>query len=268
MSLALWKLRSGFIRNTDVYEIVFSFPPPLGILLLAGTAFADQFYFASPGTVVWNGVYVNPYQADDNTQPANNPLTIYCDDWNTEFSGNPTWNAYVYKLTPGNVSQFKFGEITTAEGVSLLNTGLLQSFQYSNPNVYDLYLEATYLDSELQADLASHPANNTVQEELAAANWLLFVNSANVAGLVGTINNSGSVFATAVYNDLSNAQSVVTGGGFNGADWDVIVPGNNSFPMQEFLMDPLPTPEPGAVVLLGSVVGLLGLIELRRRRKA
>ena len=112
-----------------------------------------------------------------------------------------------------------------------------------------------------------HPADNTAQEEFAATNWLLFVNSANVAGLVGTINNSGSAFATAVYNDLSNAQSVVTGGGFNGADWDVIVPGNNSFPMQEFLMDPLPTPEPSAFILLGSVVGFLGLMEFRRRQR-
>jgi hypothetical protein len=239
-----------------------------GTLLVASTAFADQFYFASPGTVVWNGVYVNPYQADDNTHPQNNPLTIYCDDWNTEFSGNPTWNANVYTLTAGNLSQFKFGQITSAEGVTLSGSGFLQSFQYSNPNVYNLYLEAAYLDSELQADLASHPANNIAQEELAAANWLLFVNSSNVVGLVATINSSGSLFATAVYDDLLNARTVVTGGGFTGASWDVIVPGNNSFPMQEFLVDPLPTPEPGAVILLGSVVGLLGLIEFRRRRKA
>jgi hypothetical protein len=248
-----------------------SFGLAFGTFLIASTAFADQFYFASPGTVVWNGVYVNPYQADDNTQPQNNPLTIYCDDWNTEFSGNPTWNAYVYKLTPGNVSQLKFGQITSAEGVSLSNTGFLQSFQYSSPNVYDLYLEAAYLDSELQADLASHPANNITQEELAAANWLLFVNSSNVAGLVNLINGSGSPFATDVYNDLLNARSVVTGGGFNGAGWDVIVPGNNSFPMQEFLVDGfngVTAPEPSAVILLGSVVGLLGLIEFRRRRKA
>jgi hypothetical protein len=240
----------------------------VGILLIASTAFADQFYFASPGTVVWNGVYVNPYQADDNTHPQNNPLTIYCDDWNTEFSGNPTWNANVETLTSGNVSQFKFGQITSAEGVNLVG-GFLQSFQYSNPNVYDLYLEAAYLDSELQADLASHPADNTAQEEFAAANWLLFVNSSNVAGLINTINASGSIFATAVYNDLSNAQTVVTGGGFNGAGWDVIVPVDNSFPMQEFLVDPpVTTPEPGAVILLGSVVGLLSLIEFRRRRRA
>jgi hypothetical protein len=245
-----------------------SFGLVVGTWLIASTAFADQFYFASPGTVVWNGVYVNPYQADDNTQPQNNPLTIYCDDWNTEFSGNPTWNANVYTLTAGNVSQFKFGQITSAEGVNLVG-GFLQAFQYSNPNVYDLYLEAAYLDSELQADLASHPANDLAQEEFAAANWLLFVNSANVAGLVGTINNSGSAFATAVYNDLSNAQSVVTGGGFNGASWDVIVPGNNSFPMQEFLVDPpITTPEPSAFILLGSAVGLLGLVRFRRRRKA
>jgi mRNA-degrading endonuclease HigB of HigAB toxin-antitoxin module len=115
-----------------------------------------------------------------------------------------------------------------------------------------------------------------IQAHDAAADWILFVNSANVAGLIGAINNSGSAFATAVYNDLSNAQSVVAGGGFNAAGCDVIVPVNNSFPMQEFLTDGFTggtssiestVPEPAAVILLGTVVGWLGLTRYRRRRR-
>jgi len=238
------------------------------LIMVGGSAFADQFTFTSPGTVTWAGVYVNPYQATDNTQPQNNPLTIYCDDWNTEFSGNPTWTADVYALTAGNVQYFKYGGITSAESVNNAG-GVLSASSYSNPNVYDLYLEAAYLDSQLQSVLASKPVNTTLQEEYAAANWLLFVNSANVGGLIGAINGSGSVFATAVYNDLSNAQSIVSDDGFNPVNWDVIVPANsNSFAMQEFLMDPVP--EPSAVILFGTIICLLGLLQLRfrRRRKA
>jgi len=237
------------------------------LLMVSGSALADQFTFTSPGTVTWDGVYVNPYQATDNTQPQNNPLTIYCDDWNTEFSGNPTWTATVYALTAGNVQYFKYGGISSAESVSISPSGVLTAQPYSNPNVYDLYLEAAYLDSQLQTVLASKPVNTILQEEYAAANWLLFVNSANVAGLIGAINGSVSGFATAVYNDLSNAQSAINNNDFNPAGWDVIVPAtSNSFPMQEFLMDPVP--EPSAVILFGTIVCLLGLFEFRRRRKA
>jgi hypothetical protein len=236
------------------------------LVMVSGSAFADQFTFTSPGTVTWAGVYVNPYQANDNTQPQNNPLTIYCDDWNTEFSGNPTWTAGVYALTAGNIQYFKYGGISSAESVSIAD-GVLSASSYSNPNVDNLYLEAAYLDSQLEAVLASQPVNTTSQEEYAAANWLLFVNSANVDGLIGAINGSGTAFATAVYNDLSNAQSIVSANGFSPVNWDVIVPANsNSFAMQEFLMDPVP--EPSAVILFGTVVCLLGLLEFRRRRKA
>jgi len=232
------------------------------LLMVSGSALADQFTFTSPGTVTWDGVYVNPYQATDNTQPQNNPLTIYCDDWNTEFSGNPTWSADVYALTAGNVQYLKYGGITSAEAVTIAS-GVLSASAYSNPKVYDLYLEAAYLDSKLEAVLASKPVNTTLQEEYAAANWLLFVNSANVGGLIGAINGSGTAFATAVYNDLASAQTIVNANGFNPAGWDVIVPANsNSFAMQEFLVDPVP--EPRAVILFGTVIWLLGLLEFRR----
>src|ERR1035437_5867554 len=53
-------------------------------LLVSGSASADEFYFSDPGTVTWNGVYVNPYSANNTTQPAHNPLTIYCDDRSEE----------------------------------------------------------------------------------------------------------------------------------------------------------------------------------------
>ncbi|MGD0618636.1 MAG: hypothetical protein ABSB67_13335 [Bryobacteraceae bacterium] len=155
------------------------------LLVLGGTAFADQFYFVSAGSVTWNGVYVTPYLANDNTQDLNN-LTIYCDDWNTEFFGNPTWNANVYALTAANVPNFKFGELT-ADYRMTLNPGDTLSFASSSANVLDLYLEAAWLDNQLRT------TSPTViqQEELAAAMWTLFVDGADVGGLVAGINDSG-----------------------------------------------------------------------------
>lgn len=233
-------------------------------------AFADQFTFTSPGSVTWDNVYVNPYQATDNTQPQYNPLTIYCDDWNTEFSGNPTWNASVYTLTAANVPSFKYGGITSAFNYTL-NAGTLGYSPYSSPDAYDLYLEAAYLDEQLANELASSDATamkQTAQREYSAANWLLFVNAGNVSGLVTAINNTGSAFSTAVYNDLTAAAANVQNG-FTAAGWDVVVPVNNTFPMQEFLMQDFhgtTVPEPSAFIMLATLISGLGLIELRRRR--
>jgi len=225
------------------------------VFALSGTAFADQFYFVSPGSVIWNGVYVTPYTANDNTTHQNN-LTIYCDDWNTDFSGNPTWNANVYALTAANVPDFKYGGVTSDYSLTLNSNTLSYA---SNPaNAFDLYLEVAWLDDQLRT---TNP-NATQQTELAAAMWTLFVNDSNVAGLVGAINNSG--FATDVFNDLAAAKLAVSQG-YNAAGWDVIVPEDNNFPMQEFLVYD-GVPEPSAVVLLATIGGLLVLMTLRRRR--
>jgi hypothetical protein len=228
------------------------------LLVLSGTAFADQFYFVSAGSVTWNGVYVTPYLANDTTQNLNN-LTIYCDDWNTEFSGNPTWNANVYALTAANVSNFKYGNLTTVFSLTL-NPGDTLSFASSSANVLDLYLEAAWLDNQLRT------TSPTVmqQEELAAAMWTLFVDGADVGDLVGGINSSG--YGLAVYDDLEAAQNAVNDG-YNAAGWDVIVPTDNAFPMQEFLVYNN-VPEPSALLLLGTAAGFLILTKFRRKRSA
>src|SRR4051794_8693832 len=117
------------VRNREILQMIRT---PFGLalaslLLISGTAFADQFSFLSPGSVTWNGVYVNPYLAKDNTQPQNNPLTIYCDDWNTDFSGTPTWNADVYTLTAANATYFKYGKTTPNYNVTLLANNQLSA---------------------------------------------------------------------------------------------------------------------------------------------
>jgi hypothetical protein len=228
------------------------------LLVLGGTAFADQLYFVSAGSVTWNGVYVTPYLAYDPTLNPND-LTVYCDDWNTEFFGDPTWNANVYALTAANLSNFKFGKLT-ADYRMTLNPGDTLSFASSSANVLDLYLEAAWLDNQLRT------TSPTViqQEELAAAMWTLFVDGADVGGLVAGINNSG--YGLAVYDDLEAAQNAVNDG-YNAAGWDVIVPTDNAFPMQEFLVYNN-VPEPSALLLLGTAAGFLTLTKIRRKRRA
>src|SRR6516165_5419052 len=121
-----------------------------------GSAFADSFTFLSPGNVTWNGVYVNPYQANNNTNPQDNPLTIYCDDWNTDFSGTPSWNANVYALTAANLSNFKFGNSTSNYNVTLDASQHTLSYGLSTtPGALARYMEAAYLDEQFENEQAS-----------------------------------------------------------------------------------------------------------------
>jgi hypothetical protein len=245
------------------------------MLILTGSASADTFTFTNAGSVTWNGVYVNPYSATvdqaGGTFALGTVLTIYCDDWNTDFSGNPTWNANVYTLTAGNASHLKYGNTTPNYNVTLAGNQLSVALS-TTPTPFNRYLEAAWLDDQWRNAIGTSAATADLQIKLAAAVWTLFVDAAHVgspltdpnSGLIGAINNSG--YATDVYNYLQEAQTAVTTGGYTAADWDVIVPdAGNGFAMQEFLVH---TPEPSAVILLGTVVGVLGLTKFRRKRQA
>jgi hypothetical protein len=242
-------------------------------MIMSGSVYADSFSFLSAGNVTWNGVYVNPYQANNNTSTGENPLTVYCDDWNTDFSGNPTWNAGVYALTAANLPNFKYAN-PSSDYTLALDSGKLVATLEADPPAWtpmQRYLEAAWLDEQWRDIIGTSAATYDTQVELAAAMWTLFVNSDHVDGLVGAINSSG--YATEVNDDLRRAEHAVTpvadgGLGYTAEGWDVIVPGDNSFRMQEFLYHDPTVPEPSAVILLGTVVGYLGLVKLRRKRPA
>lgn len=228
-------------------------------LMACGCAFADQFQFDSPGSNVWNGVYVNPYYAHK-TPGVVNTLQIYCDDWNTDFSGNPSWDANVYSLNQGNVQYFKFGKITTAYDIS--ETGHVLTYTpvpVSSLDIYHRYLEVAWLDDKIE-----HSASDNTKRELSAAMWTLFVDPAHVTSLIDNgINQSGDTFVDDVFLDLTNAHTAALGNKY--VNWDVIVPTTGVI-MQEFLVPGAPVPEPGAVVLLGSMVGILAFTKFRRKR--
>jgi hypothetical protein len=231
---------------------------------MSGSVFADSFYFVSAGNVIWNGVYVNPYQAIDNTNTVENPLAVYCDDWNTDFSGNPTWNGNVYPLTAANLPNFKYANPTSDYTLALDSGKLVATLETNQPTWSPLqrYLEAAWLDEQWRDIIGTSAATTDTQIELAAAMWTLFVDMGHVDGLVGAINSTG--YATEVNDDLRQAEDAVTHG-YVASGWDVIVPVGNSFPIQEFLVH---APEPSAMTLLVTVIGYLGLTRYRRKCQA
>ena len=239
------------------------------LLVVTSAAFADSFTFAGTGNVTWNGVYVNPYTAHDNT--TDKDLTIYCDDWNTDFSGNPTWNANVYALTASNLSLFRFGNTTPNYNVTVQNNQLVASLS-ATPVPLNRYLEAAWLDEQAMKELQKPNPSANIQEELAAAAWTLFVDGSHVNGLIGGINGSGTTFVNAVYNYLQSAQAAVEDPvhPYTAAGWDVIVPRGRTTvggPMQEFLTYSA-NPEPSTVIMVATLVGLLAFKRFGHNRPA
>ena len=231
------------------------------LLIFAGGASADSMTFTDPGSNVWAGVYVNPYTGKDNTN--GKVLTLYCDDWNTEFSGNPTWNAVITPLGSSAAANLRFGNATSASVYDFtLNSDDIQATNYTPldfPGPYCLYLEAAYLFGQIQTLSSENQttARRIAEQEFSAAAWSLFVEGSSVGTLVNAINNSGSTFAVDVAHDLTAAASAAgTPAHPNyqvASGWYVVTPASG-FVMQEFMYGPFPVPEPASILLLGVVL--------------
>jgi hypothetical protein len=253
-----------------------------------GAFAADTLKFVDPGTNIWwnsyISVYVSPYTATDITQGKS--FSLYCVDFNHDIETNTVWTADVVPLTPAYASNLYYsGNVPATWGeynVNLVsNSGfgtisMSLSGPPSNPTPFNRYLEAAYLFTQsqtAQADAAAHPGNAAadliLQQQYNIAAWTLFISQPpeNIPAFVSAINSSN--YGNAVYNDVQAAQTAVASGAFTGAGWYAVTPdpktGTNL--TQEFLTY-RPVPEPAAVLLFGTFVGLLALIRTRRNQHA
>jgi hypothetical protein len=290
----------------------------LGVLALllagsAGSALADLdhvdmvFNGVVNTSATWAGpgetVYVSPYTATDTDTNPVTPITIYCLDWNHNIDFGQQWTADFLSLDPTNpdASELYYYNSTTA--YQLDAGGNLDQVSENSTQMYDRYLEAAWLFTQIQNLGPLGAGNVTAQDELNVAAWTLFLDASPVAGsnpagntstteFAADIASTSPGFALAVYYDLQCAIAHVTGGtdtsngctktagaaDFNGAGWYAVTPDPKNSPnqvTQEFLTDDPsfvpnvePVPEPQAFALFGTLVGILGASRYRRQKRA
>jgi hypothetical protein len=268
--------------------------------------FADSFTWGNTYAQNWNNIGTGPYSAQGSGANANITIFCldFNDEigppynWNAtvrnlnssnvqtaaQYGGNYNNllnSAYNVpgQQAPNQISGYPFTFVTD-------NTGNAYSVDLTDSSdAYTRYLEAAWLFSELET------AGGTSQVGLVAqvAAWDLFVNAANeplLASDIQVTNGLGNVFSfagvtgldfqQAVDYALTAAQTAVVTDHFDGAGWTLVTAdptwvegAGNGIPAQEFLSPNAvpPVPEPGAMVLLATAVGLIGLGKLRRKHR-
>jgi hypothetical protein len=245
-------------------------------------------------------VYVSPYTATDTETTPPTTLTIYCLDWNHNIDSGQNWTADFLSLDPTNPDAnllYYYGANTAYDlGQTSPGSGsdTLTSASVDTTVMYDRYLEAAWLFTQIQNLGNLGPGNATTQDELNVAAWTLFLDAnppitggTDAGAFAADINALGASFANDVYNDLQCAEAHVQGfsdtangctatgaADFAGAGWYAVTPdpqtGSNL--TQEFLTylpnGPPPVPEPQAIVLFGTLVAILGASRYRRQKRA
>jgi hypothetical protein len=220
-------------------------------VLTAGTALADHLSFQSISSQsnVWQGYWTSPYLVmDQSVPPSGELLTVYCLDFNHEVAPPYNWDATITPLDPSDVGSLLYG---------------------ASANAWQHYAAAVSLFEDIQQLLVTQPADaNLLETEYQVAAWKLFVNPSRQAELDSKIaTTGGATFAadvTSLYNQaLAAGSSTQTEPGWFAVTVDPVWEAANQpgVPVQEFLIheDPLPVPEPAAILLLATVVGLLAL---------
>jgi hypothetical protein len=218
-------------------------------VLTAGTAFADHMAFQSISSQsnIWQGYYTSPYLVmDESVPPSGELLTVYCLDFNHEVAPPYAWDANINPLDPAYVGSFQYG---------------------STAGAWQHYAAAAWLFTAIGQLQVDKPADANLKEtEYQVAAWKLFVDASHEAVLNSKIHATGTAFETDVsdlYSEaLAAAASLQTQNWFVvtvDPDWET--DHQRGVPVQEFLIhrEPPSVPEPAAILLLATVVGLLGL---------
>lgn len=217
------------------------------LLILAsfsGALFGDVVLdFVSPGNNPEGYYYVSPYVAQ--VKGSNQTLLLYCIDFNHEVAPPNEWTANIQVLDAANVPGLQYGSALPAA--------------------------AAWVDYEAASWLIVQMANispldpNRLHDAgvLQYAAWKIFLLPANVSVFDASENAVGGNFANAVNTAYANAFAAVTGG-YKPTGWRVVtpVPAGTPGSTQEFLTPD--TPEPSALVLLVTLLGIVAILGRNR----
>ena len=198
------------------------------LLTLSTIGVADTLQLTGVSGTSAGGVYTGLYTLTDNGKP----ILAFCDDFDTHTFVGESWSATAYTL--GDLVQLKFGG---ANNPGALSSNFLQDYQ-----------AVIYLGQMLSDTPKSNPQRIN---DLSFAIWGVFSADARA--------NAAYDAASAAFDQTALS---MTFGPNQYSNWLIRTP-NPVDVSQEFITSP--TPEPGALLLLGS--SLIGLAFFVRRFK-
>lgn len=274
-------------------------------LIVGGCLFADDLQWGGTYVAAWSGFGTSPYTAIDTSDNNKVLVLFCLDfndeiappfAWKANIRPLTPGNVTSFGQFGGNYGQgitaapFAFqGDSMNSHSVALTNS----------PDAYTRYLEASWLFANILRALPGD-VNTSVISQVAA--WDLFIESKNQLTLANDIKASngspsytftnylyspdysstppttqsiaGLYFEEAVIEALNAAQNAVLhenwfGSNYSGS-WNLVT-GDPAWtttfgrPVQEFLTDAPPVPEPGTIVLLGTLIAAIGLAKRCRR---
>ncbi len=217
----------------------------LFVLAAAATVSADSLSLNNGGNYTMGGVYVGPYNFTGTISGQTVSLQLICDDFKSDVNPGESWT------------------VLTSTFPTLTNANLGTAAQYQ---------EVAYLAEMIFALNPSSKGYATTLGELQWALWNIF--DPGVGITASNPDPYGSLTAAEILAIEGYITMAETNAGSSSNNYSNLIvytpvpgtqqpnPPNTGLP-QEYFGDPVNTPEPGSLLLIGA--GLFGLAAFRRR---